>query len=156
MIYGLFKLSLCLEVDKITKTSINLSQLRDGVITFINENNKQEVYMISKLCDSINSYFLRFDQMGRGLDSYLSSREIQIETGIPYEDQVHFFDKGVPCLILSPKTNGWQTGRVKVRVEVTIDFYPDNPEFLIKEPDQEILEPLDEKSPLDDLRSMDE
>lgn len=154
MIYGLFKLSLCLEVDKMTKTSINLSQLGDGVITFINKNNKQKVYMISKLCDSINSYFLKFDQMGRGLDSHLSSSEIQ--TGIPYEDQVHFFDKGVPCLILSPKTNGWQTGRVKVRVEVTIDFYPDNPEFLIKEPDQEILEPLDEKSPLDDLRSMDE
>jgi len=154
MIYGLFKLSLCLEVDKMTKTSINLSQLRDGVITFINENNNQEVYMISKLCDSINSYFLRFDQMGSGLNSHLSSSEIQ--TGIPHEDQVHFFYKGVPCSILSPKTNGWQTGRVKVRVEVTIDFYPDNPEFLIKEPDQEILEPLDEKSPLDDLRSMDE
>jgi hypothetical protein len=137
-----------------TKTSINLSQLGDGVITFINKNNKQKVYMISKLCDSINSYFLRFDQMGSGLDDHLSSSEIQ--TGIPYEDQVHFFHKGVPCSILSPKTNGWQTGRVKVRVEVTIDFYPDNPEFLIKEPDQEILEPLDEKSPLDDLRSMDE
>lgn len=154
MIYGLFKLSLCLEVDKMTKTSINLSQLRDGVITFINENNKQEVYMISKLCDSINSYFLEFDQMGSELNSHLSLSEIQ--TDIPYEDQVHFFHKGVPCSILSPKTNGWQTGRVKVRVEVTIDFYPDNPEFLIKEPDQEILEPLDEKSPLDDLRSMDE
>jgi hypothetical protein len=137
-----------------TKTSINLSQLGDGVITFINKNNNQKVYMISKLCDSINSYFLRFDQMGSGLDSHLSRSEIQ--TGIPYEDQVHFFHKGVPCSILSPKTNGWQTGRVKVRVEVTIDFYPDNPEFLIKEPDQEILEPLDEKSPLDDLRSMDE
>jgi hypothetical protein len=137
-----------------TKTSINLSQLRDGVITFINENNNQEVYMISKLCDSINSYFLMFDQMGSELNSHLSLSEIQ--TGIPYEDQVHFFHKGVPCSILSPKTNGWQTGRVKVRVEVTIDFYPDNPEFLIKEPDQEILEPLDEKSPLDDLRSMDE
>ncbi|MFS8808575.1 hypothetical protein NW837_14095 [Synechococcus sp. R6-10] len=137
-----------------TKTSINLSQLGDGVITFINKNNNQKVYMISKLCDSINSYFLEFDQMGRELNSHLSSSEIQ--TDIPYEDQVHFFHKGVPCSILSPKTNGWQTGRVKVRVEVTIDFYPDNPEFLIKEPDQEILEPLDEKSPLDDLRSMDE
>lgn len=137
-----------------TKTSINLSQLGDGVITFINKNNNQKVYMISKLCDSINSYFLEFDQMGRELNSHLSSSEIQ--TDIPYEDRVHFFDKGVPCSILSPKTNGWQTGRVKVRVEVTIDFYPDNPEFLIKEPDQEILEPLDEKSPLDDLRSMDE
>ncbi|MFS8896735.1 KGK domain-containing protein [Synechococcus sp. R3-13] len=137
-----------------TKTSINLSRLGDGVITFINKNNKQKVYMISKLCDSINSYFLRFDQMGRELNSHLSSSEIQ--TDIPSEDRVHFFHKGVPCSILSPKTNGWQTGRVKVRVEVTIDFYPDNPEFLIKEPDQEILEPLDEKSPLDDLRSMDE
>jgi hypothetical protein len=147
-------LSLCLEVDKMTKTSINLSQLGDGVITFINKNNNQKVYMISKLCDSINSYFLKFDQMGRELDSHLSSSEIK--TDIPSEDRVHFFHKGVPCSILSPKTNGWQTGRVKVRVEVTIDFYPDNPEFLIKEPDQEILEPLDEKSPLDDLRSMDE
>lgn len=134
-----------------TKTSINLSQLGDGVITFVNKNR---VYLISKLCDFIHSYFLRFDQMGSGLDSYLSSSEIQ--TGLPPEDKVHFFYKGVPCSVLSPKTNCWQTGRVKVRVEVTIDFYPDNPEFLTKEPEQEMSESLNEESPLDDLRNMDE
>lgn len=54
--------------------------------------------------------------------------------------------EGIPCSVLAPKTKDWQSGRVRVKIEVTVEFCPDDPESL----EQEDI--LGRGSLLDDLR----
>ncbi|MEG3439087.1 KGK domain-containing protein [Pannus brasiliensis CCIBt3594] len=48
-------------------------------------------------------------------------------------------EEGVPCEILKANSSGWQKGKLKIRVSV--EFYPDEPESIEPPP-----------SPLDDIR----
>jgi hypothetical protein len=61
---------------------------------------------------------------------------------LPSYDESYWSSAGVDCQILKPSKN-WQKG--KVRIKVTLEFCPDEPEI------EEIKEP---ESPLDDLRRM--
>ncbi|MEA5554299.1 KGK domain-containing protein [Anabaena cylindrica UHCC 0172] len=56
-----------------------------------------------------------------------------------------WFDEGIPCEILKLRSGGWKKGKVKINLEISIEFCPDEPEI------EEIKEP---ESPLDDLRRM--
>jgi hypothetical protein len=59
------------------------------------------------------------------------------------------FNKGMPCEALTFGAKGWQKG--KVRVKITVEFCPDEPEVEeISENNQ--LEISPPESPLDDLR----
>ena len=48
----------------------------------------------------------------------------------------HLFEEGQECEILKAGSSGWQKGKLKINV--TLEFIPDEPEL--------------EKSPLDDVR----
>ena len=48
-----------------------------------------------------------------------------------------WFEDGENCEILKASSPGWQTGKMKLKINVTLEFIPDEPE---------------EKSPLDDVR----
>jgi len=61
---------------------------------------------------------------------------------VPTRNPTDLIDGGVYCEILQPGKN-WQEG--KLRIKVTLEFCPDEPEI------EEIKEP---ESPLDDLRRM--
>lgn len=62
-----------------------------------------------------------------------------------------WFDVGLNCETLSPGAKGWQKGTV--RIKVTLEFCPDEPEIEETPPNEqpEISEP---ESPLDDLRQL--
>lgn len=59
--------------------------------------------------------------------------------------------KGADCEILSPGNNGWQKG--KVRVKITLEFCPNEPE-IIETPVSNNPEINKSESPLDDIRQM--
>ena len=48
-----------------------------------------------------------------------------------------WFEDGENCEILQANSLGWQTGKIKLKINLTLEFIPDEPE---------------EKSPLDDVR----
>ena len=49
-----------------------------------------------------------------------------------------WFEDGESCEILKAGASGWQKGRIKLKINLTLEFIPDEPEI--------------EKSPLDDVR----
>ncbi|MFQ3583431.1 MAG: KGK domain-containing protein [Cyanobacteriota bacterium] len=131
--------------------SFDLNKIGNGVIAF-----DQETYMISRIDDAIQSYFRRYDHMGYELDNYFANTK-KIRTNVSHQDKPNWFNqKGIPCSVLSPETNGWQTGRVKVKLQVTLEFYPDNPESFMEIPAEKDELHLENGSPLDDLRVMEE
>ena len=78
----------------------------------------------------------------RNLSSLISSVQIQ---EIDRKNREQFLDRGIDCEILKPSETGWQKGKVRLHVNFTIEFIPDEPE--IEKP--KIDEP---ESPLDDFR----
>ena len=65
------------------------------------------------------------------------------------ENLDRWLDKGVDCKTLKFGAKGWQKG--KVRIRVSIEFLPDEPEVGETPVTNEIAQP---ESPLDDLRQM--
>jgi len=66
-------------------------------------------------------------------------------------DYSTWFDQGVDCEILSPGKNGWQKG--KVRIKITLEFCPDEPE-VPETPASNNSEINQKELPLDDIRQM--
>lgn len=65
------------------------------------------------------------------------------------------FDEGLSCEALKFKSQDWQRGKIRVRIEV--DFCPDEPESLISECKSEASQSLNNQSlnsSLDDIRSI--
>ncbi|MGK7920710.1 MAG: KGK domain-containing protein [Trichodesmium sp.] len=75
---------------------------------------------------------------------------------VPNEIKEQIFEKGVDCQVLKYGSKEWQSGKIKVKV--TVEFCPDEPQEEIEENEaensgnnnSEVLE--NEVSPLDDLR----
>ena len=104
----------------------------DIVISFYNS-----ILKLSKLKSAIVSVILS--------NSLQELNNILVSEGggkVPTRNPTDLIDGGVYCEILQPGKN-WQKG--KVRIKVTLEFCPDEPEI------EEIKEP---ESPLDDLRRM--
>jgi hypothetical protein len=120
---------------------LDLDEFKDGVIVF-----GQETFMISRFVDSSKSYFSQASEFGPKL-SYHLRNNAQLKIDIHNKEHSNWFDKtGIPCSILSPDTDGWQSGKVRLNLQVTVEFYPDNPEpFDFEEEHQ------GKGSPLDDL-----
>lgn len=64
-----------------------------------------------------------------------------------------WFGDGIDCEILKVGAAGWQKGKVKINLNVTLEFCPDEPEVEETRASnkQEISQP---ESPLDDIRLM--
>lgn len=77
-------------------------------------------------------------------------QQLQPRGVIPGEYDV-WFGKGVACEILSPGNSGWKKG--KVRIKVTLEFCPDEPE-VPETPVSNNPETNKSESPLDDIRQM--
>ena len=62
----------------------------------------------------------------RNLSSLISSVQIQ---EIDRKNREQFLDRGIDCEILKPSETGWQKGKVRLHVNFTIEFIPDEPEI---------------------------
>ena len=72
---------------------------------------------------------------------YLSSlmNYLQIPD-VNYQNLGKWLGEGIDCEILKPGSKGWQKGKIKLNVNVTIEFVSDKPEL------------EETESPLDDFR----
>lgn len=101
--------------------------------------SKEKLFKLGKFRETLNYVF--------------TQRLINILTGafqerkLPVFNIQEFLDSGLECEILKIGSNGWQPGKLKIKV--TLEFIPDELVEVEKKP--EIIEP---ESPLDDLRRM--
>jgi hypothetical protein len=121
----------------------------DDVISF-----GSQMYKLGQVKQAFESAFT-----GKIADVLIESLESQGINGISiytvpsrgsgYRNNRMWFSEGKDCEILRIGAKGWQKGQVRIRV--TLEFYPDEPEVEETQASNEISEP---ESPLDDLRQM--
>lgn len=101
------------------------------------------MFKVSRLTQAMKYAFS--SPLQTALDEVLKSQGVEIQTTF-YDPklrrscQKEWFGEGVNCEILKIGAKGWQKG--KLRIRVTLEFCPDEPE--ISQPE----------SPLDDIRRM--
>ncbi|WP_293124791.1 KGK domain-containing protein [Microcoleus sp. bin38.metabat.b11b12b14.051] len=109
---------------------------------------------VEKLKETVNRV-LSEDALGEKLNKSLSEQKLDI--GLDYDKNKgsylyqQWFREGIDCEILRVGAQGWQKGKMKLKLNVTIEFCPDEPE--VEEiPENNESETSQPESPLDDLR----
>jgi hypothetical protein len=121
----------------------------DGVISF-----SSQIYKIGKIKQALDQAF--GGKVPHVLIESLESQGIQEARiyrrsggGNPNEANYYWFREGKDCEILRIGSNGWQKG--KLRIKVSLEFCPDEPEVEEIVANEEIVPT---ESPLDDLRQI--
>jgi hypothetical protein len=109
---------------------------------------------------SFNSQLFKVEQLTKALIVALGAKyvghylhEALVQQRIPidtrnfsgaYQEEHNewWFSEGGECEVLRPGPQGWQKGKIRIRVKVDLEFCPDEPEGAQAE------------SPLDDIRQM--
>ena len=80
----------------------------------------------------------------------LNNREITVDAAV-YKQVENWVNEGVYCETMKFDAKGWQKGKVKLKV--TLEFCPDEPEFaeILASNEPEIAQ---RESPLDDIRRL--
>ena len=109
---------------------------------------------VEKLKETVNNVLPEYE-LGRTLDHLLSQQQLNIDVGLTtdrtrylYEN---WFGQGIDCEILRVGANGWKKGKIKLKLNVTIELCPDEPE-VEQTPENNNSETSKPESPLDDLR----
>jgi hypothetical protein len=124
----------------------------DDVISFgaeLYKFSKFSVALISAIKKIGNVVVSSLDSDGiKGTEIYVSRKDYRHGS---YQDNSKWLNEGKDCEILRIGSNGWQKG--KMRIKVIVEFQPDEPEIPETQNDRkpEIVPP---ESPLDDLRQM--
>ncbi|WP_016948855.1 KGK domain-containing protein [Anabaena sp. PCC 7108] len=121
------------------------------------------MFKIQKLKEKIKNLFNK-KKLGEDLTNLFKSENLNLN--IPAINRQHigkkgvitgsldrilyekWFDEGIPCEILKLRSGGWQKGKVRINLEVSLEFCPDEREL------EQITEIEEPESPLDDLRRM--
>ena len=109
---------------------------------------------VEKLKETVNRV-LPENGLGQTLNNSLSEQNLNIEVGLTTNQRRNAYEKwfgeGIDCEILRFGAQGWQKGKIKLKLNVTIEFCPDEPE--VEEiPENNESETSQQESPLDDLR----
>jgi len=109
---------------------------------------------VEKLKETVNRV-LPENGLGQTLNNSLSEQNLNIEVGLTTNQRRNAYEKwfgeGIDCEILRVGAQGWQKGKIKLKLNVTIEFCPDEPE--VEEiPENNESETSQQESPLDDLR----
>jgi hypothetical protein len=115
------------------------------------------MFKVDKLRQEVGK-ILDDHKLGEELNKSFSSQNISINVGGESRGHRHYhtfyekwFGDGIDCEILKLGAKGWQKGKVKIKLQVSIEFCPDEPEVEETPASNEIAQP---QSPLDDLRQM--
>ena len=109
---------------------------------------------MEKLRKTVNKLFSGWD-LGETLDDLLRKENLNIEVPCNHPQKnwsyEEWFGKGIECEILRVGAQGWKKGKMKLKLNVTIEFCPDEPE-VEETPENNESETSQPESPLDDLR----
>jgi len=109
---------------------------------------------MEKLKKTVNKLVSEWE-LGETLDDLLRKQNLNIDVlcnhpqkNWSYEE---WFSEGIDCEILRVGAQGWKKGKIKLKLNVTIEFCPDEPE-VEETPENQESETSKPESPLDDLR----
>ncbi|MFB8794866.1 MAG: KGK domain-containing protein [Microcoleus sp.] len=108
---------------------------------------------VGKLKETVNNV-LPENGLGHTLNQLLSQQQLNIDVGVPEKKGFLYgkwFSQGIDCEILRVGAQGWKKGKIKLKLNVTIEFCPDEPEVEETSENNE-SETSTPESPLDDLR----
>ncbi|MEG3974268.1 KGK domain-containing protein [Microcoleus sp. herbarium8] len=105
---------------------------------------------VEKLKETVNQV-LPENGLGQTLIQLLSQQQLNIDVGLQRNAYQKWFGEGIDCEILRVGAQGWQKGKIKLKLNVTIEFCPDEPK-VEETPENNQLEISPPESPLDDLR----
>ncbi|MCC3446129.1 MAG: hypothetical protein JGK38_18000 [Microcoleus sp. PH2017_15_JOR_U_A] len=109
---------------------------------------------IEKLKEIVNGV-LSESELGETVNKSLSEQKLDIALGYDRKQGRYLYEKwfgdGIDCEILRVGAQGWKKGKMKLKLNVTIEFCPDEPE-VEETPENNNSETNQPESPLDDLR----
>ncbi|MEG4851954.1 KGK domain-containing protein [Microcoleus sp. B5-D4] len=109
---------------------------------------------VGKLKETVNRVLPEY-RLGETLNKSLKEQNLNIHVPVDTRQQRfsynNWFGQGIDCEILRVGAQGWKKGKIKVKLNVTIEFCPDEPE-VEQTPENNESETSKPESPLDDLR----
>jgi hypothetical protein len=114
---------------------------RKDIIAF-----ESQLFKVEQLFEDVKAAFNSND-VGYSLYHALKHQQVPINardfsSAYQKEHNEWWFSEGGECEILRPGSQGWQKGKIRIRLKATLEFCPDEPET------------NQEGSPLDDIRQM--
>lgn len=116
-------------------------------------SRKGQMWKLGSLKDGLRSVFSESklgEEICKTFNINLGSKYVE-ERGKSRSIPIHndqWFRDGIDCEVLKIGAKGWQKGKVKIKLQVSLEFYPDEPEI------EEIAVSNETESPLDDIRRM--
>lgn len=111
-----------------------------------------ELFKVGKVRQAVNQASQN-DGVAQALIGLASSKGVSISKINNLRPPSELLDNGVDCEILRIGSKGWQKGRVRLKLQVTVEFCADEPEVEETQIRNE-LEISQSESPLDELRKM--
>ncbi len=114
---------------------------------------KSAIFKVNKLRQEVENILGKY-KLGEELSNKFGSQNIYISVGGKGQGRNYYhccqnwFGDGIDCEVLKIGAKGWQKGKVKINLQVSLEFSPDEPEV------EEIPEITQLESPLDDMRRM--
>jgi hypothetical protein len=114
------------------------------------------MFKVDKLRQEVSNLLNEY-KLGEQLSKSFSSQNLQINVGQGQANRNYaalyerWFGNGIDCEILKLGAEGWKKGKVRMKLQVSIEFCPDEPEVEETQASNEITQA---ESPLDDLRQM--
>ncbi|MEG4043759.1 KGK domain-containing protein [Microcoleus sp. Pol17_C1] len=109
---------------------------------------------VGKLKETVNRVLPEYG-LGETLNKSLKEQNLHIDVPVDTRQQRfsydNWFGEGIDCEILRVGAQGWKKGKMKLKLNVTIEFCPDEPE-VAETPENNESETSKPESPLDDLR----
>jgi len=109
---------------------------------------------VGKLKETVNRVLPEYG-LGETLNKSLKEQNLHIDVPVDTRQQRfsydNWFGQGIDCEILRVGAQGWKKGKIKLKLNVTIEFCPDEPE-VEETPENNESETSKPESPLDDLR----
>lgn len=107
---------------------------------------ESQVFKVEQLIKAVQAAFNSGDT-GYYLHNNLTQRKVPINAqkfsdACQEECNEWWFNRGGECEVLRPGSQGWQKGKIRIRLKAILEFCPDEPEN------------NQEESPLDDIRQM--
>lgn len=110
---------------------------------------------VEKLKETVTYRVLPEYGLGETLNKSLKEQNLNID--VPLDTRLkrfsyeNWFGQGIDCEILKVGAQGWKKGKIKIKLNVTIEFCQEKPE-VEETPENNESETSQPESPLDDLR----
>jgi len=97
-----------------------VKNLRDDDIL----EQQEKLFKIGKIKSALQSAFDR--DVPNSLINHLINQQVQLSVPNKPTD---WFTEGIDCQVLKAGSNGWEKGKLKIKVKVIIEFIPDESEI---------------------------